>query len=522
VGASNIDTVMTLATSEVSSVCANGFQRVSALPYNFADLVAPVPASAWGCQPWCDDLGFGFQDPFTSGVSHVDVDGRTYTIRPTFNNKGMCSPWLIVDEVFRPVLAVPLQLRGLDPAWATCGLDLLGIYDPPIALTAEATAAAATLAPFLQTSTAVPGGGIAADLTPAKATQTAPAPTATATSTQQAQHFTYSPQADSLPATTTLGDADAPQAVAKAPITISAVVITQSTGAAVPTVAGAPAAASPTLNSPPVVANPDPVASPPAVVNSNPVVSTNGPPNGSGSGQPPSSMTAFAIGSQTVSAGGPAVTASGTTFSALPSGSGVQIIVGGLTSTLIIPAPGASTTSSGKANVVVGSQTLTVGGPAITQAGTTYSALPSGSGIRVVANGQTSTVGPIAFAAATPSTGSANSSPAIKGPSSPANVDHTTTAGPSFKPVGPASQSAWVIGGDHTITHGQAYTANGTIFTDVSGTLYTGAAPSSTIASLAPAVKQGAAAGLRIGDLSWKSSIAVGFSVCCGILAVVL
>ncbi|PVH97863.1 hypothetical protein DM02DRAFT_64447 [Periconia macrospinosa] len=94
-------------STDVSSMC--GFQMgdrgliigATPVPVNFADLQGPVPESAYQCLPRC---------------------------------RGSCSS--IVQSEFLPNLAVPPQVRGLDPGWAQCVPYFEGTPDPPIALTA--------------------------------------------------------------------------------------------------------------------------------------------------------------------------------------------------------------------------------------------------------------------------------------------------------------------------------------------------------------------------------------------------
>lgn len=111
--------------------------------------------------------------------------------------------------------------------------------------------------------------------------------------------------------------------------------------------------------------------------------------------RPAGSVAGFVVGSQTASPGGAAVTRGGSTFSALPSGSGLQVIANGQTSTIAnVGAPGVAVAQgpNSDGNYVVGDNTLSAGGAAITNGGSTLSALPSGSGVQVIANGQTSTL----------------------------------------------------------------------------------------------------------------------------------
>lgn len=73
------------------------------VPMNFADLSGPVPNSAYQCLQGCD-------------------------------LQGGCKS--IVQSLFNPNLAVPPQVRALDPEWADCVPYFEGTHDPPIALTA--------------------------------------------------------------------------------------------------------------------------------------------------------------------------------------------------------------------------------------------------------------------------------------------------------------------------------------------------------------------------------------------------
>jgi hypothetical protein len=111
--------------------------------------------------------------------------------------------------------------------------------------------------------------------------------------------------------------------------------------------------------------------------------------------KPTASVTGFVIGSQTASPGGAPVTRGGSIFSALPSGSGLQVVANGETSTLVDAAPPKITvaqSSGSDGGYVVGESTLVAGGAAITSGESIFSALPSGSGVQVIANGKTEVV----------------------------------------------------------------------------------------------------------------------------------
>lgn len=123
---------------------------------------------------------------------------------------------------------------------------------------------------------------------------------------------------------------------------------------------------------------------------------------------------AYAVGDTTILAGGDGYTTDGTAYTALPSGGGVQIGNNGALTTYIPGMSGSASMSmsggSGGAlgaaaaqvsNVqgspdayVIGDNTISAGGNTYGNSGTTYSALPSGSGVQVIANGATTTVNP--------------------------------------------------------------------------------------------------------------------------------
>jgi hypothetical protein len=116
--------------------------------------------------------------------------------------------------------------------------------------------------------------------------------------------------------------------------------------------------------------------------------------------RPAESVTGFAIGTDIASPGGEAVTRGGSVYPALPSGSGLRVVAGDQTITItdaVLPGVVVAQHSGSDNDYVVGDSTLTAGGPAITADGNTMSALPSGSGIRIAANGQTRIVPAAAF-----------------------------------------------------------------------------------------------------------------------------
>ena len=104
----------------------------------------------------------------------------------------------------------------------------------------------------------------------------------------------------------------------------------------------------------------------------------------------------FVVAGPTITQGGEGLVISGTTYTALPSGSGVVAISEAGSTTLQQPSQllgfGINTLPGSEGGYLFTDQTLSVGGSAVVIAGTTYSALPQGSGIAVAASGSSNIV----------------------------------------------------------------------------------------------------------------------------------
>lgn len=101
VGGTYSNGLVTVASSDVYSVSGYHFVIThAAYPFNFADLAGPVPASAYLAQASCYDSG--------SPLGDGDALNGLYA-----GHLGFCST--IIDEAFRPRLAVPPQMRHIDP-----------------------------------------------------------------------------------------------------------------------------------------------------------------------------------------------------------------------------------------------------------------------------------------------------------------------------------------------------------------------------------------------------------------------
>jgi hypothetical protein len=109
VGSTYSSGLVTVASSDVYSLSGYHFyMSKAAYSFNFADLMPPVPASAYLCQATCEDSG--------SPLSDGDMLNGRYG-----GALGFCST--IIDEVFKPRIAVPPQMRAIDPQWNNWCVD---------------------------------------------------------------------------------------------------------------------------------------------------------------------------------------------------------------------------------------------------------------------------------------------------------------------------------------------------------------------------------------------------------------
>jgi len=198
VGKGHAGTVVPIASSDIYSVgfgCQDDCCGVLPTQFNFADL-SSVPAVAWNERKGCSggapndvisSLFGGFPPEFRTAF---DLDGLKYTAWLNGEQVDECD--VILDAGYAPALAVPPQIRAIDPAWATCLLDLQGLYDPPKVLTMTSSAAGVTV-PAVVSATPASGPSSVARRTstpaaPASTTARVPAESAQApSSTADAQ-----------------------------------------------------------------------------------------------------------------------------------------------------------------------------------------------------------------------------------------------------------------------------------------------------------------------------------------------
>ncbi|KAK4951491.1 hypothetical protein LTR10_010467 [Elasticomyces elasticus] len=100
--------------------------------FNFSDLTPPVPYNIYTSQPRC-----ATEIALARGASldseHFQETGTTIVTT--------CDS----SPSYRPLIAIPAEVRDLDPAWASCEGGLNGAYDPPVHLTATDVAAGPTV-----------------------------------------------------------------------------------------------------------------------------------------------------------------------------------------------------------------------------------------------------------------------------------------------------------------------------------------------------------------------------------------
>lgn len=156
----------------------------STMSFNFNDLVEPVPDSIYNQQPRCAESSLAYYD---EGLGEEDGPFTCPRIGP-----------------YAPVIAVPEEVRQLDPAWKSCTAWYGGLYDPPKALQPVETAAGVSLQPAGHSSTASPGQTVSSSGATRTATtqQSALTPSPTSSSNEVASPTQSSAESDLDPSTT--------------------------------------------------------------------------------------------------------------------------------------------------------------------------------------------------------------------------------------------------------------------------------------------------------------------------------
>ncbi|KAK0367148.1 hypothetical protein LTR94_000145 [Friedmanniomyces endolithicus] len=117
--------------------------KYTSRPYNLTDLNQPIPDSIFNQLPFCQRELRGWK---AAGFNE---------------SRFTCSPR---DAPYAPLIAIPTEVRGLDPAWASCTAWYGGLFDPPVALQGAAAVARATVPVAVQTTPASAGSTLSAGL----------------------------------------------------------------------------------------------------------------------------------------------------------------------------------------------------------------------------------------------------------------------------------------------------------------------------------------------------------------------
>lgn len=117
--------------------CSHPQYGVSAVPFNFADLDGPVPAPTYFFGAYSQ--GWLYRNLQFGHTAHADIP----------------MDWTIYDD-YSARIAVPTQVRDLDPAFQGCITNLIGPIDPPKALSAAGTVSETVTMPKEESMTTVP------------------------------------------------------------------------------------------------------------------------------------------------------------------------------------------------------------------------------------------------------------------------------------------------------------------------------------------------------------------------------
>ncbi|KAK5118322.1 hypothetical protein LTR62_002835 [Meristemomyces frigidus] len=276
VGTPRTGSLIAMSSSEVYSVCTQQAGS-AAFAYNFQDLSGYVPASAWNCQPYCESIwnsyAAGTGGPSQQLVGNTPEDlGAILPPSPgdfyvndqlVFENEGgYCGPFPY-QSWYKPYVAVPPQVRALDPAWESCVLAFEGWYDPPTVLTQEASVVLPTAPTAAAASTPSP--------VPAQTTTTGSAtslaqPSSSITAIAQSTTSTPTVASSGPPSSDAIASSEVAISSSSARTTTSADSIVSATtskaGIVASSVASLPilASSSPTANSVPQASSADPSA----------------------------------------------------------------------------------------------------------------------------------------------------------------------------------------------------------------------------------------------------------------------
>ncbi|KAK0283520.1 hypothetical protein LTR35_001946 [Friedmanniomyces endolithicus] len=126
---------------------------------------------------------------------------------------------VITPSLYHPQLVLPTQVRALDPAWSTCGLDWQGLWDPPIALQPAVVVDPVTTPVGPQQTVSASPASAATPETPlptsSQASSSVPATTGPAAVGSQGATLIADPSGSSQPPPSSVGSTSATEAASR-------------------------------------------------------------------------------------------------------------------------------------------------------------------------------------------------------------------------------------------------------------------------------------------------------------------
>ncbi|KAK5679520.1 hypothetical protein LTS10_008341 [Elasticomyces elasticus] len=179
VTATTLNTTLTSPTVYISLSKVHANDGCGAVGPTKAATIIPIPieqlSSSWETVSSHSNAPYDWGCGLNSGIAPFNITNLAYTPVPysIYESQPYCAELVMAPEgycsmpcpttlPYKPIVVVPSSvLNALDPAWATCYLDLRGLYDPPKALTpATAVEGPVMTAPDAYTSiAATPASG---------------------------------------------------------------------------------------------------------------------------------------------------------------------------------------------------------------------------------------------------------------------------------------------------------------------------------------------------------------------------
>jgi hypothetical protein len=177
--ATTLGTVLTSPTYYISFASLYASDACSEVGRTLTSMIVPIPtseplstlfATTAPCDahrannPWLGQIFVGTASFNVSDLLHDSVPYSIYTSQPYCASQmysSNCDPDSCPTTLpYRPLIVLSSQLLNtLDPAWATCSLDLRGLYDPPKALQPATAIVVPTQPGAPATTSAIPASG---------------------------------------------------------------------------------------------------------------------------------------------------------------------------------------------------------------------------------------------------------------------------------------------------------------------------------------------------------------------------